>query len=180
MLQRHDDLEALCFAIGWIAHNWALVEQNFEMCIAIIYHDLDGKTLVSNKLPLPWNQKVEYLQKAFAKIPRLSRYVAEGTDLLDRADKLSEQRNDLVHGTLAKLHAVEGKWHLKIFDYDRSDKKTNWHVMREFKFGPSEFLFLEGRLVPLAGEVARWGHRLWTDIRPRGESQRLADTGHSP
>jgi hypothetical protein len=68
MLLRHDDLGALCFALGWIAQNWAMVEQNFEMCIAMIYHDLGGKTAVSRKLPLPWDQKVESLRTVFNKI----------------------------------------------------------------------------------------------------------------
>lgn len=164
MLQRHDDLDALIWCIGWITHNWAMVEQNFEMCISMIYHDLNGKTLVSRKLPLPWNQKVTFLKDSFVKIPEMRKYAAQGVDLVDRADAISDDRNDLVHGVLTKLRPVEKKWVFHIFDYDRSDKTTNWHVLRFFNFGVDEFLKLERKLVPLAGEVGKFGHRLLKDL----------------
>lgn len=164
MLQRHDDIEALCFAIGWIAQNWAMVEQNFEMCIAMIYHDLGGKTIVERRLPLPWTQKVDFLRKSFRKIPSLQKYADEGLSLVERANNLSDERNDLIHGVIRNMRAVEGKFPLAIFDYDRSDKTTNWHVLREFRFGPDDFSKLESKLVPLAGEVADFGHRLLHDL----------------
>jgi hypothetical protein len=166
LLRRHDDLEGFCFALGWIAQNWAMIEQNFEMCIAMIYHDMNGKKIVSPQLPLPWNQKVKFLKNSFAKIPALQSYAAEGLDLVDRADSLAAKRNDLIHGTIRSLRPIDRKWALTIFDYDRSDKRTNWHVLREFRFGVDEFSKLEGKLVPLAGEVARFGHRLLKEVAP--------------
>lgn len=166
MLQRHDDLDALIWAIGWIAHNWAVVEQNFEMCIALIYHDLGGKTVVDKQLPLPWNQKVKFLRRAFERIPELARYAAEALPLIDQADAIAEDRNDLIHGVLTKLRVIDGKWGFHIFDYDRSDKTTHWHVLRQFKFGISEFQALDKKLVPLSGAVARFGSRLLNDIGP--------------
>lgn len=166
ILRRHDDLEALCFAIGWIAQNWAMIEQNFEMCIALIYHDLNGKKIVSKTLPLPWNQKVAFLNKAFDRIPELSKYAIEGKDLVARADQLASGRNDLVHGVIGSIHPINKRWPFKIFDYDRSDKTTHWHVLREFTFSPEAFSKIEGKYVRLAGEVARFGRRLLDDLGP--------------
>ena len=166
ILRRQDDLEALCFAIGWIAQNWAMVEQNFEMCIAMIYHDLNGKKIVNKQLPLPWNQKVQFLKDSFGKIPRLKNYAVEGRELVDRADKLSKWRNDLVHGVIRQMRPVNKKWKFSIFDYDRSDKTTHWHVLRDFTFDPSVFSEYEGKYVRLAGDVARFGHRLLKEIGP--------------
>jgi len=160
MLRRSDDFLGFCMGIGYIAQNWAMIEQNFDMWISMIYHDLNGKTIVDKRLPLPFVQKVEYLRESFTKIPRLHQYAGAAISLVNRADALAKDRNDLVHGVISSMRPTNGKWPMHVFDYDRTDKTNQWHVIREVFFGPARLAELERQLVPLSREVGEFGHYL--------------------
>jgi hypothetical protein len=155
-----DDFLGLCMALGYIGQNWAMIEQNFDMWIAMIYHSLGGRQRVDPSLPISFSRKVRFLRRSFNQIAALKPFAAEAIPLIDQAKRLSKTRNDLAHGVLMAMKPVDGKWHMGVFDYETPQQGTHWHRLREFTFSPADFQFLEAHLVPLAGKVAKLGLRL--------------------
>lgn len=162
-----EDFTGYCMALGYIQANWASMEQMFDMWIALIYHDLAGRTLIEKRLPLSFKNKVKFLKRSFRNIAELKQYADEAIPLLTRAKALARPRNDLTHGALSKLDPINGAWQMVILDLDSRDENVNWHVTRHFTFSPSDFEALEAKLVPLSVEVGKFGHRLLALIRSK-------------
>lgn len=155
-----EDFTGLCMAIGYICQNWASLEQNIDMWIAWIYHKLGGRTKINTQIPLSFSRKIDFLRLAFNKVAALKPLADEAKDLLSEAKKLSDKRNDLIHGALSNLSPINGKWHMIIFDYETPKDKEHWHVLRNFTFSPSDFQEIEAKLVPLVTATGKFGHRL--------------------
>jgi hypothetical protein len=168
LLNRSGDFQGYCMAIGYITQNWAMLEQNIDMWVAMIYHGIGGRKNIDPQLPRSFDRKVRFLRKAFNVMVPLKGLAAEVTPLLDNAKKLSLRRNDLVHGAITRLEPVDGKWQLTIFDYESPKDKTHWHVMRDVTFSPAEFSSLERELIPLVGQIAAFGLRLNALLGSRG------------
>jgi hypothetical protein len=158
-----EGLPGFCMAVGWIAQNWAMMEQNFDMWIAIIYHRLDGRTRVEPRLPIPFSKKVDFLEKAFSTLEPLKRFTAEVAPMLKQARELSQRRNDLVHGVLRSL-GRDGAWVVGVFDYEKAEDRRHWHIDRTFTFSPKDFEALESELVPLVTSVCKFGVRFEREV----------------
>lgn len=159
-----DDFLGLCMAIGYVSLNWASIEQDLDMWIALIYHDLGGRQ-EQPQIPVSLTRKLSFLRRAFKTITALKTLEIEAASLLSRVRDLAGKRHDLIHGALANLQPIEGRWHMIRFEYETPKGHTNWHVAKEFTFSQKDFQDLEAKLVPLAGETPRFGHRLLALIR---------------
>jgi hypothetical protein len=120
MTEQFDDFQSLCAAIGFIVLNWALAEQSLDLTVETIYTKYAGNTLAKT-LPRPFQQKVEFLRKAFETRLALHSYAAEGNKLLDRMEALATQRNDLVHGVVTSVETVDGKFLFGKLDYQAQE-----------------------------------------------------------
>jgi hypothetical protein len=152
-----DDLPGLFMALGYVAQNWALVEQNLDMWIAQIYHRLAGRTVIDKRIPRNFTRKADFLRLAFTRIGHLQPFAAEALALVDEASALACTRNDLMHGVQSGARKADGSWHMVIFDYEQDADRTHWHHARDFYFGPAEFTAYEERLVKTghAGDAVR-------------------------
>ena len=56
-----DSLEPLYSALGKIVYAWNYVEMFTDSCVAIIYHDYDGKAIAENhEIPRSFKNKVKF------------------------------------------------------------------------------------------------------------------------
>lgn len=159
-LRRGDDFMGLCMAVGYIAQNWAMLEQDLDMWIAMIYHGIGGRATIDPQIPISFARKIKFLRRAFWQISALKPYADEARTILDGAKALSKDRNDLVHGSLMSLKPQRGRWKMAIFDFETPKDRKHWHVVREFEFDPRKFQEIEEKLVPLAGQAGTLGLRM--------------------
>lgn len=87
--------------IGMIVVNWAFVESILSMWTAIAYSDARGDKLANGNMPRNFSDKVKYLRKCINSLPAFADEVEEMRTYVDRAKKLSNIRDHIVHGTLS-------------------------------------------------------------------------------
>lgn len=160
MIPEEADLEGFFMAVGHVAQSWAMVEQNFDMWIAMIYHALGGREEIDERLPVSFKRKADFLRRAFNQIATLKKHASQAIPLVATAQELSKKRNDLVHGVLVRADTKKSEWHMVIFDYESPKDRKNWHVLRSFIFSPRKFKTLEPQFVDLAEKVAAFGLHL--------------------
>jgi len=98
MTDQKPDLGPYFTLLGRFTHWWAYAEHGMDVMMAIIYHKYDAQKVVNRKLPLGgFDQKLTYLRNAIVKLPAIAAY-ATLPSLLDRMDKLSEDRHLFTHG----------------------------------------------------------------------------------
>jgi hypothetical protein len=141
-----------------------MLEQNVDMCVAMIYHGIGGRRMIDPRIPRTMKGKLKFLQRAFKTLAVLRPYANDATALLEVAKRLSEKRNDVVHGALSEMTPVDGKWSMSIFDYESPKDQTHWHVVRAFTFSPKDFTEIDRELVPLVGRLAALGLKLNRDL----------------
>ena len=172
-----EDFTGFCMAIGYIAQNWAMLEQTLDAWIAMIYHDIGGRKRVDPKLPRNFLGKTRFLRKAFNALEPLKPFAKEVIPILDKANNMSPKRNDLIHGVLTSMTPINGEWQMLILDLDSPEDEKHWHVARKFTFSPASFQALEAKLVPLAVESAQMGLRLSKSILNPLRSGPILDRG---
>jgi hypothetical protein len=155
-----EDSVGFYMALGYLGHMWAMIEQNFDMWIAITYHSLNGRALVNSELPVSFRFKSKFLWDAFRKVPELQPFAPEAKPLIKAARRISKKRNDLMHGVLTSMTPVDGKWKMVVFDYEKDANSIHWHRLRAFDFSPEEFAAFEAKITPLATKVTALGIRL--------------------
>jgi len=154
MAEEPDEFQSLCALIGFVVVNWALAEQSLDFTVETIYKECAGNTW-EKKLPRSFQHKVEFLRKMFQTTAALQVYAEDGNKLLDRMVPLSKTRNDLVHGVVMSIEAVNGK-----FPIAKLDTKAQEHIVRHIEFDPSTFDALAQDLVDVGGDLGRFGTML--------------------
>jgi hypothetical protein len=96
MLVRDNDLQAFCTAIGWIEINWAMVEQQFDRWMQVIFLRLGGKALEKH-VPRGFSGKVRFLRRAFNTINLLAPFRDRALSIIQRTDDYSNMRHNLNH-----------------------------------------------------------------------------------
>ena len=155
MLLDDDEFRAFCSAIGWVEVNWALMEQNFDRWIQVIFRKLNG-TSIEKQPPKAFIKKTVFLRKAFNEIPQLSTYKGEAIAILDRAIKLSTTRNDLTHAVITNMKPVKGIYELKNFKLHIDAT----HTIKDVKFDIRDFPVLSLEFARLGSDSLQISARL--------------------
>ena len=150
-----DEFRSFCSAIGWVEVNWALMEQNFDRWIQVIFRKLNGASIESEP-PKAFNKKAVFLRKAFNTIPQLSTYKGEVLAILNGATKLSTTRNDLTHAVITSMKPVNGKYELKNFKLQIDAT----HTIKDVIFDVRDFLALSLELARLGSDSLHISARL--------------------
>jgi hypothetical protein len=90
----------LSLAVGQLVLDWAFVEQNLDMCIAVIYHTAGGKH-IDPVLPRSVKRKVRFLKLCFKTIDTLAPFKEQALPMLSEAKTLAHARHTVVHGVLS-------------------------------------------------------------------------------
>jgi hypothetical protein len=167
-IEEPNTLKGLWFAIGYVAQNWAMMEQNFDMWVAMIYHDMFGRQKINKQIPRSFSYKIKFLRRSFNQLPPLRPFANEAIPLLMEALSLAQARNDLIHGVITTMEPVNEEWPMVIFDYSEDDQQVHWHKARKFSFRPRRFRDFESKLLPLVGKVCVFGHRLLPLVKQQG------------
>src|SRR5712692_2378524 len=107
MQDDNDEYHALCAAIGFVVVNWAIAEQGLDGCVAIVFHNHDGKT-IDQEIPRSLSRKVEFLKKCFKRFDSLAPIKDKALEILQRLTVLSDRRHDLVHGAITSVVSKNG------------------------------------------------------------------------
>jgi hypothetical protein len=150
-----DEFRSFCSAIGWVEVNWALMEQNFDRWIQVIFRKLNGASIESEP-PKAFKKKAAFLRKAFNTIPRLSTYKDEALVILSRATKLSTTRNDLTHAVITSMKPVNGKYELENFKLHMDAT----HTIKDVIFDVRDFPALSLELARLGSDSLHISARL--------------------
>lgn len=95
-----------CFyeALGRFTAAWAYLELGVDGACVVIFHGLGGKTICAN-IPYSLGKKIEYLRKAFKKLPDLSPFIERGTSAVEALASLRADRHDLIHGLHGNINS---------------------------------------------------------------------------
>jgi hypothetical protein len=160
VIEHENNFQGLCATIGFVAQNWAMLEQVFDVWISLIYHNLGGRTEIDPALPLNFKKKMRFLRGAFNTIAPLKPFRDKGLPIIEKAMNLAPRRNDLIHGSITAIEPENELWNFVVIDAQTPKDRLHWHVFREFKYGIREFQAIESKLVPLVTEAATLGHEI--------------------
>lgn len=141
-----EELKPICEAIGFITINWALMERQFDNCIHLIHTDF-GRYMHNHEKPIAYKKKSKYLRKAFRRVPHLDKYKANGLDLIQRADSLSELRHRFTHGTIRSLDGT-------VLTIDKLSIKDGYQADTHVY----DFMQFPKLAEDLGDLVMKWGH----------------------
>jgi hypothetical protein len=134
MLLRANDLQAFCTAIGWIEINWAMVEQQFDRWMQVIFHRLGGNAL-EKRVPRNFSEKVRFLRRAFTDITLLAPFRDKGLSIIKRTDEYSNMRHNLMHAVVAHVEPIGGKFTMTSLRLDAQARQT----VTDFVFDVNQF-----------------------------------------
>jgi hypothetical protein len=146
----------LCQAVGYIILNWALIERQIDNWVSVVFKQCHGNTLRKNKdIPRSFIQKKKFLTECLNKLPILVALRENGLELLGKAFMISEQRNDLVHGTIESIYPKNGVFHFHIVKAEET-----YHTVREFDFDLNSFPKIEQSLADVVKDMLLMSHHL--------------------
>ncbi|MDH5573200.1 MAG: hypothetical protein OEY89_15670 [Gammaproteobacteria bacterium] len=149
-----NDLDTLYRAVGFIVVQWGQAEQTLDMIVAIIFQDFGGNK-IEKQIPIMLKQKIKYLRKCFNKIPDISDCKTTGNELLDQFKKLSEKRNEIIHGAVSTTTSNNGA-----YSFAKIDIINEYHHVREFDFEINQFPKLSEDLVKLGSNAVKLANQL--------------------
>lgn len=120
-----DPQAPLYTAIGVIAVQWAYIEISIDMCIYIIYHKFNGKSIFNRIPKTRFNEKCTKLKTAFNDLTMLNQYKSEGLFLIADAENYSEHRHRILHGSVIK--AVPDIMHYTKIIYGKEFHKFDYY-----------------------------------------------------
>jgi hypothetical protein len=160
-----NQFRSFCSAIGYVEVTWAMMENNLDYWIQIIYKKLNGSSL-NSRVPTAFGQKVKFLRKAFTGIGQLAAFRDEALDILERASKLSQMRNDLTHSVITSMKSVGGIYHMSNFRLDGNAD----HNIRHLEFNVRNFPEISLELTRLGSLSLRVSDRLMSEFYESDES----------
>lgn len=151
-----DDMKPLYCNIGFVALQWAYVEQNIDMIVAIIYHFFNGKLLADKQeIPRSLTKKIPFINKCLKAIPDLAPFQAEGKALMTRANQFSKKRHDMIHSVLVKWNPNP-----ESFDFAKFDYEKEIHRLREINFTANDYRQFGNNMTGLITELGQFCKRL--------------------
>jgi hypothetical protein len=93
--------EAVAHVIGRLSLSWAYVELTIDGTISVL-HDYFGGTKLERYRPQVFSRKLGYLVTGAKTLPQMS-FLEVDMPVVDRLSALSEIRNWVIHGHLAKI-----------------------------------------------------------------------------
>lgn len=133
-------------AVGFISISWALVERQMDNIIHLVFDRLGGVPGEKEK-PVSLSRKIDYLKKAFKKLPALHAFKYRALDLLKEAKDTGDKRHVFMHGTLSELDGT-------ILHIDKITPKVSGYVVERTSFDLLHFPALTEELEDL---TTRWG-----------------------
>ncbi len=97
------DQKTINATVGLIVLGWSFVEHILDICISLIYHKCDGKTLIKEIPATRLNEKIKVFKKCLNQSPVLNLHKDEGLRLLDRVKILSKDRHNIIHGVMTTM-----------------------------------------------------------------------------
>jgi hypothetical protein len=150
-----EELDSLFKAVGFVVVQWGQAEQSLDMLVAMIYQQLGGKQF-AKRLPKMLSTKLKFLTECLSKISVLAPFRADGDALVADFQRLSDRRNDLIHGAIASLSPHNGA-----FVFAKLDIEDDLHRVREFRFESSEFPVLTKDLIDLGAHATSLARLIW-------------------
>jgi len=135
--------DGMAKAVGLVVLNWASAEQNLDMVVAWLWHELGGKK-PGKKIPFFLKEKLKFIRASINSDASLRSLSAEAGPVLDDVARLSELRNDLVHGAPAFIGEQEG--HYVFCKFDLAD---GFHEVREVRMNVERYPEVTRELVAL-------------------------------
>jgi hypothetical protein len=130
-----DELGALYSAIGFMTVQWAQLEQALDACIAVIFHEYNGRPLMKGHgVPISLSTKLKFLKDAFKRLATLAPFRVKGKSLLDGIRDAKELRHSMIHSALNSLRHTNGIYTFTKLDYD-----GDFHVMKPFELDLKRF-----------------------------------------
>jgi len=147
--------QAFCSAIGFIEVNWAMMEQQLDGWVQLVFVTLEnGKR--KKHLPRGFGKKSEYLREAFNSIPELRPFSEDAISVLDRADGHADMRHDMTHAVITHMIPKNGKYEL----VNKKVQRDGSHVSKDVVFDVRGFPMLSEDLVDLAKDAIHLSARL--------------------
>ncbi len=151
-------------AVGQLVIDWAFVEQNLDMCIAVLYHTAGGKH-IDPVLPRSVKRKVQFLKLCFKTIDALAPFKDQALPLLSEAKTLAHARHTVVHGVLSDYDDPTGTVTFVMLDA----KPTLHHEVRK-KLDFGQMLSAGGRCRTLTFQLRDLTQSLLDTFMPQDES----------
>lgn len=147
-LLQGNDLVGLCTAIGLVEVHWAMMEQQLERWIQLVWHLQGGRTL-EKTIPRAFKQKTNFLRRAFKSIPMLHVFALRAEEILSHAEGLAATRHGLTHAVVSHTEASNGRFILKKLKLDANAKST----LDDFVFDVANFPALTSSLSKLVTDA---------------------------
>jgi hypothetical protein len=145
--------------LGYFTWYFSGAEHTLEACVVFI-HQTVGKC-GRNKLPKGLDGNLSFLSEAFAKLPKLAPFAAEGDALLSRFKALGEDRHFMVHG-LAQT-AQDGT-----IDLMRLQREPQHYILTRQSIDMQDANIRAQKAADLAGDFAAFSLSLCRGIAGAG------------
>jgi hypothetical protein len=93
----HNRIEATCLAVGYVTLIWAQLDTMLDCCNNSLQRDYGGHPDWSELPRKRLNQKLKFARDCLNHIPALAPSKAEGLDILNRIEFISEERHWIIH-----------------------------------------------------------------------------------
>ena len=152
----HDGFRALCMAVGFVVLNWAIIEQQIDNWVNVVFLNCGGSSLkTGGRIPISFSAKVKFLTESFNKLSALAPFAVEGLALLDRASPIAIQRNNLVHGGIVSFEVLDEAFQFRKVKYMKDN-----HEVSTFIFNSNIFSALETELGDLLTDQLTFSQKL--------------------
>jgi hypothetical protein len=145
--QTLEDFETLCALVGYVSIQWASIEQDLDYCVAASFHGCGGAD-IREDLPVSLEAKIDYLKKAYRRLPPLHGLVDEALPLLTDLKVFAQNRHDLVHGVINGIEHEGG-----VYTFLRTEYNRTIHSQRKVLVDVKAFPALAKELAGLLGRA---------------------------
>jgi hypothetical protein len=150
--------DAFLAAVGGLTVNWAVIETALDFCVAIIFHEFDGRN-IAPEIPRSLSRKIIFLKKGMNH-DTLSGPRAFALDLLNEIENEKERRHEVVHGAIAGPSGGDSVEMFRV-KYDKFVHRTSMHVVTT-----AEVLAASDRAFALTDPAVNLGVILFGIARP--------------
>lgn len=157
--QDKTDLDTIAKAFGLVVINWSNAEQSLDMLIALLWQSFPTRTY-SRKIPMMLAPKLAFARQSFAKVEALKPFQQQAELLFAEFDRLSNLRNDLIHGAVASLAPIDG--HFVLIKFDIHD---GFHQVREVRIPVMAYPQLTSDLVNLGRNAHRMADTVFERVK---------------
>lgn len=107
--QTQEDFQTLALMVGTLVIQWGSAEQTLEILVEQLF--LSSNKPKQRKLPRNLTGKLEFLERCADFMPPLNQHKQTIGQLKIDFERLSEVRNDIIHGAAVSLDQSNGQFH---------------------------------------------------------------------